>query len=384
MEKKESDEYAHLPPPDDDKLKQIYWLVDNNYIPEHLESNAVRYYEEENNVEKFTKIFEDWNYDAYLQKSSKPDENYFKDITINETNKIIAVFGSLYSGREYVIKHLYNAGRKAKRKFSYVKKGVNGLLFKELKEFSSEKDKVGKSIGMMIRCFPLNEFYSESTIEKFMKERFINQFIANIADVIIFINNDEDYENYLNINNFITLYNIKLDNIIFITNKFKDDNDNLNEQKADTDIFTIYYENEDYNIKIFKLIFDKIKNHPKRKQAINISKLYLEYYKNNQKFLIEDFLKCEYKELLNSDIKYRLLAENNNIKVILECFEKIDNVSYKCLVWNNSLYLILSVESTSKTLTIYERIEDKSEEITRITYKQSPESGILEITLLFC
>ena len=86
MEKKESDEYAHLPPPDDDKLKQIYWLVDNNYIPEHLESNAVRYYEEENNVEKFTKIFEDWNYDAYLQKSSKPDENYFKDITISETN----------------------------------------------------------------------------------------------------------------------------------------------------------------------------------------------------------------------------------------------------------------------------------------------------------
>ena len=382
MEKKES----HLPPfDDDDKLKQIYWLAYNNYIPEKLQSNAVRYYEEEKNVEKFTKIFEDWNYDAYLQKSSKPDENYFKDITINETNKIIAVFGSLYSGREYIIKHLYNAGRKAKRKFSYVKKGVNGLLFKELKEFSSEKDKEGKSIGMMIRCFPLNEFYSESTIEKFMKERFINQFIANIADVIIFINNGEDYENYLNINNFITLYNIKsLDNIIFITNKFKDDNDNLNEQKADTNIFTIYYENEDYNIKIFKLIFDKIKNLPKRKQAINISKLYLEYYKNNQKFLIEDFLKCEYKELLNSDIKYRLLAENNNIKVILECFEKIDNVSYKCLVWNNSLYLILSVKSTSTTLTIYERIEDKSEEITRITYQQSPESGILEITLLFC
>ena len=47
-----------------------------------------------------------------------------------------------------------------------------------------------------------------------------------------------------------------LNNIIFITNKFKDDNDNLNEQKADTNIFTIYYENEDYNIKIFKLIFD--------------------------------------------------------------------------------------------------------------------------------
>ena len=380
MEKKES----HLPPfDDDDKLNQIYWLVDNNYIPEHLESNAVRYYEEENNVEKFTKIFEDWNYDAYLQKSSKPDENYFKDITINETNKIIAVFGSLYSGREYVIKHLYNAGRKAERKFSYVKKGVNGLLFKELKEFSSEKDKVGKSIGMMIRCFPLNEFYSESTIEKFMKERFINQFIANIADVIIFINNDEDDKNIYNLNNFIKLYNIQsLDNIIHITNKFKG-KDNLNKQKADTNIFTIYYENEDYNIKIFKLIFDKIKNHPKRKRAINLSKLYLEYYKNNQKFLIEDFLKCEYKELLNSDIKYRLLAENNNIKVILECFEKIDNVSYKCLVWNNSLYLILSVKSTSTTLTIYERIEDKSEEITRITYQQSPESGILEIILLF-
>ena len=381
MEKKES----HLPPfDDDDKLKQIYWLVDNNYIPEHLESNAVRYYEEEKNVEKFTKIFEDWNYDAYLQKSSKPDENYFKDITINETNKIIAVFGSLYSGREYVIKHLYNAGRKAERKFSYVKKGVNGLLFKELKEFSSEKDKVGKSIGMMIRCFPLNEFYSESTIEKFMKERFINQFIANIADVIIFINNDEDDKNYTNLNNFIKLYNIKSwENTIFITNKFKG-KDNLNKQKADTNIFTIYYENEDYNIKIFKLIFDKIKKHPKQKQAINLSKLYLEYYKNNQKFLIEDFLKCEYKELLNSDIKYRLLAENNNIKVILECFEKIDNVSYKCLVWNNSLYLILSVESTSKTLTIYEIFENKSEEITRITYQQSPVSGILEIILLFC
>ena len=382
MEKKES----HLPPfDDDDKLNQIYWLVDNNYIPEHLESNAVRYYEEENNVEKFTKIFEDWNYDAHLQKSSKPDENYFKDITINETNKIIAVFGSLYSGREYVIKHLYNAGRKAERKFSYVKKGVNGLLFKELKEFSSEKDKVGKSIGMMIRCFPLNEFYSESTIEKFMKERFINQFIANIADVIIFINNDEDDKNYTNLNNFIKLYNIKSwENTIFITNKFKGVKDKLNGQKANASIFTIYYENEDYNIKIFKLIFDRIKNHPKRKRAINLSKLYLEYYKNNQKFLIEDFLKCEYKELLNSDIKYRLSAENNNIKVILECFEKIDNVSYKCLVWNNSLYLILSVESTSKTLTIYEIFENKSEEITRITYQQSPESGILEITLLFC
>ena len=47
MEKKAS----HLPPPDDDKLKQIYWLVDNNYIPEHLESNAVRYYEKEKNVD---------------------------------------------------------------------------------------------------------------------------------------------------------------------------------------------------------------------------------------------------------------------------------------------------------------------------------------------
>ena len=174
-----------------------------------------------------------------------------------------------------------------------------------------------------------------------------------------------------------------MDNIIHITNKFKG-KDNLNKQKADTNIFTIYYENEDYNIEIFKLIFDKIKKLPKRKQAINISKLYLKYYNYNQKFLIEDFLKCEYKELLNSDIKYRLSAENNNIKVILECFEKIDKVSYKCLVWNNSLYLILSVESTSKTLTIYEIIENKSEEITRITYQQSPESGILEIILLFC
>ena len=217
MEKKESDDFVQLPPFEDtDKLTQLYWL--SSIIPRHLESNAVRYYNKEQNVEKFTKIFEDWNYDAYLQKSSKPDENYFKDITINETNKIIAVFGSLYSGREYVIKHLYNAGRKAKRKFSYVKKGVNGLLFKELKEFSSEKDKVGKSIGMMIRCFPLNEFYSESTIEKFMKERFINQFIANIADVIIFINNDEDDKNINNLDNFIKLYNIQsLDNIINIT-----------------------------------------------------------------------------------------------------------------------------------------------------------------------
>ena len=61
----------------------------------------------------------------------------------------------------------------------------------------------------------------------------------------------------------------------------------------------------------------------------------------------------------------------------------IGKVSYKCLVWNNSLYLILSVESTSKTLTIYEIIENKPEEITRITYQQSPESGILEIILLF-
>ena len=77
------------------------------------------------------------------------------------------------------------------------------------------------------------------------------------------------------------------------------------------------------------------------------------------------------------------MARKKKIKVILECFEKIDKVSYKCLVWNNSLYLILSVKSTSTTLTIYERIEDKSEEITRITYKQSPESGILEIILLF-
>ena len=385
MKKKESDDFVQLPPFDDeDKLTQLYWLSYNNYIPRNLESNAVRYYEKEKNVEKFTKIFEDWNYDECLQKSI-PNENYFKDLTIGESNKIIAVFGSLYSGREYVIQHLYNAGRKVERKFSYLKKGINGLLFKELKEFSSEKDKEGKSIGMMIRCFPLNEFYGESTIKTLMKERFINQFIANIADVILFINNDEDDEDNNNLKDFTTLYNIEsLDKIIQIKNKFKGVNDILNDQKDPTNSFTIYYENEDYNIKIFKLIFNKIKLHLKQKQAIKITEKYTKYYTSNSLFLQEDIIKCEHKELLNSDISYTIEAQNKNIIVKIECLEQEDKVSNKCLIWNNSLYLILTIKFTSnQTINIYEKIENKSEKPKDMTYQQSPESGLLTITLLF-
>ena len=84
----------------DIKLSHLAWLRSNGYLTEKLYKNAVRYYKDEKNIFKLqNKTFENWVYDEYLQKTII-DENYFNEMKLKESMKVIAIFGELYGTKQ--------------------------------------------------------------------------------------------------------------------------------------------------------------------------------------------------------------------------------------------------------------------------------------------
>ena len=371
-------------PQKDIKLRELEWLYEKGYFTDELYNNAKRYYKDENIDKLQNKSFENWVYDEYCQKTII-DKHFFDGMTLKDSNKIIAIFGELYSGREYAIKHLYNAGRILDRKMSYIKESLRGILCKKLSEFTKTKKTINETvIGMMVRCFPLNEYYADEAqkCDKLKKERFINQFIADNANVIIYINNDEDDEQDENLQKFKEKYNI--DNkkeIIVIKNGFKKENIQSIQNEEQHNKFRIYYENEDENIETFKRIFLKIKS-IKAGTTQDIMVRYHDYFTINHSFLNDDWIKCEYPELLNSNLTYSVKQENNDIIVTLECFEEISDVTYNSTIWNNSLYLIITAKSiTNSTINLYILIPKKTQQLNKIKFEQHKENGLVTITL---
>lgn len=367
------------PPSDDDKLAQLQWLHSKKYLNDQLYKNSIRYYEKENNVEKFEKVFETWEYDEIIQKTIV-NEKYFDDLKTKQSQKIISIFGELHSGREYTIKHLYNSGRKLDRKISYINGSINKIVFK-LIDFSDHKQ------GVMIKAFHLNDFFVDDSamINKLKYTRFINQFIADISNVIIYINSDEDDEEDNKVKQFISKYNIALINktMIIIKNGFKNNNSpndkKIIEEEEKNNKYRIYYENEDANISTFKRIFDKLKRLQKGTNK-DISIRYKEFYGSSKEFLEGDYIKCEYHELLNSNLTYTLTQANNTIVITLICYEQITNVTHSSIIWNKCLYLIITVESVTKAKTnLYLLIHDSLK--TKLTFNQDSETGLLTITL---
>ena len=366
----------------------LSWLRSNGYLTEKLYKNAVRYYKDEKNIFKLqNKTFENWVYDEYLQKTII-DENYFNEMKLKESMKVIAIFGELYSGREYTMKHLYNAGRILDRKLSYIKESLRGILCKKLSDFTQKKEKE-KEIGMMIRCFPLNEYYVDEAqnCKKLQKERFINQFIADIANVIIYINNDEDDKTNENLKQFKEKYNISNQRqVIVIKNGFKKENFDIEtiETEEKLNKYRIYYENEDQNIGTFKRIFQKIKEIKKGTKQ-NIDVRYKDYFTINQSFLNGDWIKCEYPELNKSTC---LVSKNNTntLTVTFEFYEQLSNVTHQSIIWNNSLYLIITAESIAQSTTNYYTFihnTNKPLDKERKDFMQDKETGLVTITLYY-
>ena len=142
----------------------------------------------------------------------------------------------------------------------------------------------------------------------------------------------------------------------------------------------VYNVQKDY----YTRIIPKIKEIKKGTKQ-NIDVRYKDYFTINQSFLNGDWIKCEYPELNKSTC---LVSKNNTntLTVTFEFYEQLSNVTHQSIIWNNSLYLIITAESIAQSTTnyytfIHNTIKPLDKE--RKDFMQDKETGLVTITLYY-